>query len=281
MKRARGATRRGRWSKIGTYTFLGLYSLWRLIPVAWVFLSSLKRNVDILSVPPKLFVKPTLSNYSAVPKAVPEFSHVFTNSIVVAATGTTVIVLLGVPAAYGLCRMTRIRRARLGLSIISVRAFPTIALAIPLYMLMQSANLLDTRTSVVLANVAFSLPFAVWMIYGFIQSVPMEIEEAAAIDGCGRLGTLVRVVLPSILPGVGATAILTSVVAWREFLFPLVLTQSKAQTLPVVVGDFITGQGTDWGALSAFAVITILPVALFGLVAGKYLVRGFSAGAIK
>src|SRR4051812_43381205 len=111
--------------------------------------------------------------------------------------------------------MTRIPPTRLGLCIISIPAFPPIAGPIPLYMLMQSANLRDTRTSVVLANVAFSLPFAVWMIYGFIQSVPMEIEEAAAIDGCGRLGTLVRVVLPSILPGVGATAILTSVVAWR------------------------------------------------------------------
>jgi multiple sugar transport system permease protein len=273
--------RRARWGMGGVYAFLVAYAVWSLLPVLWVLVSSFKRNVDVLAVPPKIVFHPTWANYPGVLETVPGFGHVVVNSVTVAAVGTAVIIALSLPAAYALNRFTRIRRARLGLSIISVRAFPTIAIAIPLYMLMQAADLLDTKTSVVLANVAFSLPFAVWMIYGFVESVPREIEEAAAIDGCSRLGTLLRVVTPTILPGVGATAILTSVVAWREFLFPLVLTSSNAQTLPVVVGNFITGSGTDWGRLSAFAVITILPVAAFSLFVGKYLVLGFSSGAVK
>ena len=198
-----------------------------------------------------------------------------------AAVGTVIIVVLGVPAAYGLNRLTRIGRAKVGLAIISVRAFPGVAIAIPLYLLMQSAGLLDTRIAVIGANVAFSLPFAVWVIYGFIETVPIELEEAAALDGCSRFGTMWRVVIPTILPGIGATAILTSIVAWREFLFPLVLTTHDARTLPVVIGDFITGSGTNWGQLCAFAMITIVPVALFSLFVGKYLVLGFSGGGVK
>jgi multiple sugar transport system permease protein len=249
--------------------------------VLWVLLTSFKHKVDALSVPPKFIFRPTLENYTGVFDTVYAFPSVVQNSLVVAVVGTSVIVVLGVPAAYGLSRLTRIGRAKVGLSIISIRTFPGVAIAIPLYMLMQTAGLLDTRTSVVVANVAFSLPFAVWMIYGFIEALPLEIEEAAALDGCSRLGILVRVVVPSILPGVGATAILTSVVAWREFLFPLVLTSHDARTLPVVTGDFITGSGITWGQLCAFAIITIIPVALFSLVAGKYLVLGFSGGAVK
>lgn len=273
-----------RWQRRVTwlvYAFCSVYAVWSLAPVFWVLLTSFKRNVDALASPPQLFFHPVLSNYPGVFSTVDGFPRVLLNSVIVAAVGTALIILLSVPAAYGLNRLTRLGRAKVGLGIISIRTFPGVAIAIPLYLLMESAGLLDTREAVILANVAFSLPFAIWVIYGFIDLVPVEIEEAAAIDGCSRLGTLVRVVLPTILPGVGATAILTSIVAWREFLFPLVLTTHNARTLPVVIGDFITGSGTDWGGLCAFAVITIAPVALFSLFVGKYLVLGFSGGAVK
>jgi multiple sugar transport system permease protein len=272
---------RQRLGTVGTYSFCILYAAWSLFPILWVLLTSFKRDVDALSVPPKFLFTPIFSNYTGVFETVDGFPTTLANSVIVAAVGTAIIVLLGVPAAYGLSRLTPIGRAKVGLSIISIRTFPGVAIAIPLYLLMQTAGLLDTRTAVIFANVAFSLPFAVWVIYGFIETLPIEIEEAAALDGCSRLGTLVRVVVPSILPGIGATAILTSIVAWREFLFPLILTSHDARTLPVVTGDFITGFGINWGQLCAFAVITILPVALFGMFTGKYLVMGFSGGAVK
>jgi multiple sugar transport system permease protein len=271
----------GRAGKALLYAFCGGYAIWSLFPIAWVVLTSFKRNIDALTVPPKLLFTPDWSNYSGVLNAVDKFPDVFLNSVVIAFSGTAAIIILSVPAAYGLNRLTNLSRSKLGLSIISIRTFPGIAIAIPLYLMMQSAHVLDTRVAVVIANVAFSLPFAVWVIYGFIDSVPREIEEAATIDGCGRLGVLLRIVVPSIRPGIGATAILTSIVAWREFLFPLVLTSRNARTLPVVVGNFITPQGINWGELCAFSVMTIAPVAVFSIFVGRYLVMGFSGGAIK
>jgi multiple sugar transport system permease protein len=118
------------------------------------------------------------------------------------------------------------------------------------------------------------------MFYGFIESLPIEIEEAALIDGANRLTILWRIVFPLILPGISATAILVSIVAWREFLYPLILTSRDARTLPVVVGEFITEFGINWGELCAFAVITILPMVAFALFSWKYLVRGFTGGGV-
>lgn len=263
------------------YGFLVLYCIWSLFPIIWVFLTSFKTNAQALQVPPQIFFEPTFENYPGVFERIFQFPKVIFNSVLIAAASTLAILLLAVPAAYGLSRFVHARKGVVGLSIISARTFPRIALAIPLFLLMQGAGLIDTRVSVIIANVAFSLPFAIWMIFGFVESVPIEVEEAARVDGCSRFGALVRVVFPLILPGVGATGILTTIVAWREFLFPLILTSREARTLPVVVGDFITSQGTNWGELTAFAMITILPVVVFAAFVGKYLVHGFSGGAVK
>jgi multiple sugar transport system permease protein len=266
---------------VAVYGFLLAYVLWSLFPVLWVALTSLKNNRQALETPPSLFFDPVLTNYAGVFERVHEFPAVIVNSIVITAGSTLMIVALALPAAYGLSRFVRVDRRLVGIAILSTRAFPPIAIAIPLFLLMQAAGLIDTRQSVILANVSFSLPFAVWMFYGFIESLPIEIEEAARIDGASRLTILARIILPLILPGIGATAILVSIVAWREFLFPLVLTSRDARTLPVVVGEFITEFGINWGELSAFAVITIVPVAVFSIFAGKYLIRGFSGGGVK
>jgi len=263
------------------YTLLMIYAVWTLFPIVWVVLSSFKTNAQALSVPPKFFFTPTTANYPDVFHTISGFSGVIVNSVVIAAAGTAAIIVLSVPAAYGLSRMVTIGRNALGFGIMSARTFPTIGLAIPLFLLMQDAHLLDTRVSVIAANVAFSLPFGIWMIYGFVEAVPRELEEAAALDGCTRIGTLLRIVLPQLLPGIGATAILTAIVAWREYLFPLVLTTRNARTLPVVAGSFITDFGTDWSGLCAYAVMTMLPVAIFGAFVSKYLARGFVSGAVK
>jgi multiple sugar transport system permease protein len=263
------------------YGLLGGYTLWSVFPMFWVLLISLKPPVDALTVPPQIVFHPTLANYYSVFATVFEFPTVIFNSIVIATTGTVVILVLAIPAAYSLSRLVPIGRNLMSYSIISFRTFPTIGLGIPLYILMQNADLLDTRVSVIIANVAYSLPFGIWMIYGFLQSVPLEIEEAAELDGCSRVGVLVHIVLPQLLPGIGATAILISIVAWREYLFPLILTSRDARTLPVVAGSFITNSGTDWGGLCAYAVMTIVPIAIFCAVTGKLLIQGFVAGAVK
>ncbi len=274
-------TARRRLIRVGIYGFLGAYALWSLFPIAWVALTSLKNNAEALETPPSLVFQPIFSNYANAVARVDNFGAVMQNSVIIAAGSTLVIVLLALPAAYGLSRFIHARRSVVGIVILSTRAFPPIAIAIPLFLLMQSVGLLDTRQAVILANVSFSLPFAIWMFYGFIESLSIEIEEAARLDGASRMTILTRIVIPLILPGVGATAILVSIVAWREFLFPLILTSRDARTLPVVVGDFVTSFGTNWGELCAFAIITIVPVSVFAVFAGKYLVQGFSSGGVK
>jgi multiple sugar transport system permease protein len=263
------------------YGALIIYSAWAVFPIFWVLLTSFKTNAEALSVPPRWLFQPTVSNYANVFATVYQFPKAALNSVLIAGTGSALIIILALPAAYGLSRLIPIGRNVMGFGIISTRTFPTIGLAIPLFILMQNADLLDTRASVIIANVAYSLPFGIWMILGFVDAVPIELEEAALLDGCSRLGALVRVVMPQLLPGLGATAILTSIVAWREYLFPLVLTSRDARTLPVVAGSFITNSGTDWGGLCAYAVMTIVPIAIFCAVTGKFLVRGFIAGAVK
>jgi ABC-type glycerol-3-phosphate transport system permease component len=258
-----------------------LYSLWAVFPIAWVLLTSFKTNAEALSVPPRLVFEPTGANYANVFATVYQFPEVVLNSVLIAIAGSALIIVLALPAAYGLSRLIPIGRGAMGFGIISARTFPTIGLAIPLFILMQNANLLDTRLAVIVANVAYSLPFGIWMILGFVEAVPVELEEAALLDGCSRVGALVRVVMPQLLPGLGATAILTSIVAWREYLFPLILTSREARTLPVVAGSFITDSGTDWGGLCAYAVMTIVPIAIFCAVTSRFLVRGFIAGAMK
>lgn len=267
--------------RVGAYGLLGLYAIWSVFPIFWVLLTSLKPAVDALSVPPQLIFRPTLANYRGVFATVYEFPDVILNSVMIAAAGTLVILLLAIPAAYSLSRLLPLGRNAMSYGIISVRTFPTIGLGIPLYILMQNARLLDTQASVIIANVAYSLPFGIWMIYGFLESLPLELEEAAEMDGCSRIGVLFHIVLPQLLPGIGATAILISIVAWREYLFPLILTSREARTLPIVAGSFITNSGTDWGGLCAYAVMTIVPIAIFCAVTGKFLIQGFVAGAVK
>jgi multiple sugar transport system permease protein len=260
---------------------LFVYAAWAAFPIVWVLLTSFKTNAEALAVPPQIIFKPTFANYAEVFTTVNQFPSVVANSIVVAVAGTATIIALALPAAYGLSRLIPWGRNAVSFGIISARTFPTIGLAIPLFILMQNARLLDTRAAVIIANVAYSLPFGIWMIFGYLESIPIELEEAALLDGCSRLGALVRVVVPQLLPGLGATAILTSIVAWREYLFPLILTTREARTLPIVAGSFITNVGTNWGGLCAYAVMTILPIAIFCAITGKLLVRGFVAGAVK
>ncbi len=272
---------RGLTAAILTCGALIVYCIWAVFPILWVVLTSFKTNAEALTVPPQLLFRPTISNYVDVFTSVYQFSSVVENSIVIAAVGTAAIVLLALPAAYGLSRLIPWGRNAVSFGIISARTFPTIGLAIPLFIVMQNARLLDTRLAVIIANVAYSLPFGIWMMFGFIESIPIELEEAALLDGCTRVGALARVIVPQLLPGLGATAILTSIVAWREYLFPLILTTRNARTLPVVAGSFITDVGPNWGGLCAYSVLTILPIAIFCAVTGKILVKGFVAGAVK
>jgi multiple sugar transport system permease protein len=255
-----------------------------IAPVYWMITISFKREVDQFAVPPHwFFFSPTLEHYTDAFVS-RSFGQYLFNSLLVAASSTICALILGTLAAYSLARFRlpyRLDR-KLALWILSTRMFPAIVTAVPLFMIMRDVHLVNTRLSLVIVYTAFNLPFVVWMMRGFFAEVPRDLEEAAMVDGDSRLGAFWRVSLPLVMPGLAATAVFCLIVSWNEFLFSLVLTQTDdAMTLPVGIAGRVTQYGIKWGAMSAAAVVAIIPILAFALSVQKYLVRGLSLGAVK
>ena len=161
------------------------------------------------------------------------------------------------------------------------RMYPAIATAIPYFLIMRDLHLLDTLPALIVTYTAFNLPFVIWLLIGFYEELPIELERAAMIDGCSVWTRFRKIVLPLSAPALVATAILSAVLAWNEFLFAVMLTRVNAKTLPVVMSGFITDKGTQWDQMTALGVITVLPVLAFALAVQRYLVRGLTLGAVK
>ncbi|HKQ99644.1 MAG TPA: carbohydrate ABC transporter permease [Pyrinomonadaceae bacterium] len=277
----RGTEARGRVMK---YVLVVLAVLWALLPVYWMMTISLKHEVDQFAVPPKWFVfKPTLAHYADA-FLERSFGQYLLTSAIVAVVSTLCALILGTLAAYGLARFRLPAKlnTRLALWILSTRMFPPIVTAVPLFLLMSDLNLLDTLASLVIVYTAFNLPFVVWMMRGFFNEIPREMEEAARVDGDSRLGALRRVVLPLVSPGLAATAVFCLIISWNEFLFALTLTQTdRSMTLPVGIAGRVTQYEIEWGVMSAAGVVAMIPILIFALAVQRYLVRGLSMGAVK
>ncbi|HEY0406744.1 MAG TPA: carbohydrate ABC transporter permease [Pyrinomonadaceae bacterium] len=262
--------------------FLALFIA--LAPVYWMLTISLKSEVEQFAVPPRWFsFTPTLFHYreAFIERS---FGQYLLTSAVVAVLSTICAMLLGTLAAYALARFRFPRRldTRLSLWILSTRMFPPIVTAVPLFLMMRDARLLNTRAALVIVYTAFNLPFVVWMMRGFFREIPREIEEAAMVDGDSRLGALWRVLLPLVAPGLAATAVFCLIISWNEFLFALVLTQTDAaMTLPVGLAGRVTQYEIKWGVMSAAGVVAMIPILVFAMAVQRYLVRGLSLGAVK
>ncbi len=255
-----------------------------LAPVYWLLTISLKREIDQFADPPRwIHFTPTLQHYVEAFRG-GSFAAYFTNSVILAAMSTLGAMLIGVPAAYGLARFEWPRQwnHRIADWILSTRMLPPIVTIVPLFLMLREVGLINSLFGLALVYTAFNLPFVVWMMRGFFEEVPREIEEAAMLDGETRVGALLRIVLPLVKPGLAATAVFCLVVAWNEFLFALILTQTNAaMTLPVGIASRVTQYEIKWGAMSAAGVVAMLPVLVFATAAQKYLVRGLSLGAVK
>jgi len=255
-----------------------------LAPVYWLITISFKHEVDQFAVPPKwISFSPTLEHYADAFLA-RSFGQYLLNSLIVAVASTICAVLIGTLAAYSLARFRLPAKLdqKLALWILSTRMFPAIVTAVPLFVIMRDLRLVNTRLSLILLCTGFNLPFVVWMMRGFFAEIPRDLEEAAMVDGDSRLGALRRVVLPLVTPGLAATAVFCLIVSWNEFLFALVLTQTdEAMTLPVGIAGRVTQYGIKWGAMSAAAVVAMIPILAFAISVQKYLVRGLSLGAVK
>lgn len=253
-----------------------------LFPIYWTVLTSLKDRVDIFTQPPTFWVSaPTWANYAEV-LADPEFVRAAVVTIVVTLASTVLATFAGALAAYGLVRRGRFagRNSYDGMLIL-IRALPGIVLAVPLYKIVVELGVYDSPLALIVVYAAINLPFAVWLMTGFVQGIPYELEEAARVDGASQAGVLIRIVLPIIGPGLAATTIFVALMTWNEFLIPLVLADREAKTLPVYVGGFVTSRVINWGGMAAAASIAILPIAVITTLVQRNLVRGLSSGAIK
>lgn len=264
------------WAKLGAVFVVGLW----LFPFYWIVLTSLKPIKEINSVVPKFIFFPTAENYQQLFTKF-NFAEVLVNSLVITFVSCFVVIVLGVLAAYALARMKVPGEKQIALWILSLRFLPPIAVAIPFYILWQDLNLLDTYAGLILIYVAFNLPFAIWMMRGFLADVPIALEEAALLDGLTRLQIIRRVVVPVVMPGIASTATFTFVFTWNEYLMALLLTDFKSVTVPVTIATFVEPYTVLWGLLSGAVVIQVVPMLVIVFLLQRHIVRGMTLGAVK
>lgn len=262
------------------YGTLALLALVCVAPIALMFATSLKVQTQIFTDSIDFFFAPTLENYREV-LGDGSFVRYLTNSLIVGVVSTLITLVLGCMAAYGLARFRFPGRKAVAYTTLLLRTVPLAVLAVPVFMLWSRADLINSLSGLVLLYVAVNLPFTIWLLYGFVLQVPVELEEAAAIDGCGPVEVFWKVVLPLIKPGLAAAAIFTFRIAWNEFILALVLTDRATRTLPVAASLYITDIGVDWGKIMALGSLIAIPPLVFTFVAARQIITGLTAGAVK
>ncbi len=248
-----------------------------LAPFAWMLLSSFKTQVDITNTRNIFNFTPTLENYENV-FAQYEFLRYLLNSFAVAALSTLFSLILGLPAAYAIARF---RLQWLGVILLTARIVPGITFLIPWFIIFSRLGLIGTLTPLILSHMLVGLPFIAWIMIAFYEELPIELEEAAKIDGATPIGAFLRVALPLSMPGVITAGIVAFIFSWNNFMFSLVLADDRTRTLPIAIFNFLTYASVDWGGLMAAAVVITLPVLIITLFVQRYIVRGLTAGATK
>ena len=262
------------------YVMLVALAVLCIAPIVVIFATSLRQQVHIFAEPLNFIFTPTLENYRAVLQE-EKFDRYLMNSLFVGIVSTVVTLVLGCMAAYGLARFRFRGRRTVAYTTLLLRTVPLAVLAIPVFMIWNQWNLVNSLWGLVLLYVAVNLPFSIWLLYGFVLQVPIELEEAAAIDGCGPVKVFVKVLLPLMAPGLAAASIFTFRIAWNEFILALVLTDRHTRTLPVAASLFISDIGVDWGKVMAMGSLIAIPPLVFTFVAARQIITGLTAGAVK
>ena len=224
------------------------------------------------------FFTPTLENYRAILQG--RFLGYIGNSVIVGLLATLLTLILGTMCAYALSRFRFIGRTPLAIGTLLLRTIPPAVLAVPIYFIWNSVGL-EGLTGLIIVYVALNLPFTIWLLYGFIEQVPTELEEAAIVDGCGPYRLFFTVILPLLKPGLAAAGIFTFRIAWNELVLASILTSRTTRTLPYAVFLYIKDTGIDWGELMAAGVLIAIPPLLFTFFAARQIIAGLTAGAVK
>jgi multiple sugar transport system permease protein len=284
--RSRGSTRvvrggRFRPGGILRFAYIILFTLFLLAPFYWVAVTSIKPVDDYLTTPPIWFpAHPTGIHYGTA------LNHMrgwlgLKNSLIIAFSVTAASVLIGTGAAYSMARF-RTGGKHLAFWVLSQRFLPPVAVVIPIFLMFRNLQLVDSRLGLIILYTVFSLPFSIWMMYAYFRQMPVELEEAALVDGASRWQALWKVAWPLAAPGIVSAAAFAFIFSWTEFLFALVLTSSKAVTLPVAIASTATGfQGAQYGETSALTIVSLVPALVLGLIVQRHLVRGLTLGAVQ
>jgi multiple sugar transport system permease protein len=255
---------------------------WSLAPIYWIVVTSLKTSREIYAVPPTLLpVRPTLQNFNTALFS-SKFPQFVMNSATVAIAVTLISAVIGALAAYPIARMQFKGRGVTARAIVMAYLLPPSLLFIPLFVVLQNLGLINTKTGLVIAYLTFTVPFCTWMLIGYFRTIPIELDEAATVDGASRLQTLLKVVLPIAKPGLAVVALFAFTHAWNEFLYALVFVHSNdTKTFTAGLTGLIMGDTFIWGQLMASSVIAIAPILVIYIVAQRYIVEGLAAGSVK
>lgn len=263
---------------IGKHTLIYVILAITFFPFLWMVLASFQTQTDIMNPTKGLFnFVPTMQNYT---KAFEQYAFMkpITNSLLIAVSATFFALILGLPAAYSIARF---KQRKLSMVILVVRMIPGITFLMPWFSIFTAIGLIDTFASLILSHMLIALPFIVWIMGPFFESIPMELQEAAWVDGSSQVRAFFSIVLRLSLPGVLTASLLSVIFSWNNFMFSLVLSGAKTITLPIAIFSFISYASVDWGGLMAAAVVITLPILVLSIILQKYIVGGLTAGAVK
>jgi len=250
-------------------------------PIYWLFLMAFKSADEVYAVPPVYFpADPSLGSFASLFRGASFDAQTLINSLIIATSTTVIAMVLGTMCAYSMARF-RTGGHNFAIWIMSQRMLPPIAIVFPLFLAFAFIDILDTFPSIIVVYVAFNLPFVIWMMRGYIEDVPVAIEESALVDGCTRWQVLYKIIVPMSRAGIFATAVFTFLFTWNEFVFALVLTNNHIVTYPVQVTGYFAAQQTYWNSVGAMSILGTIPVFFAVIFFQRYLVRGISMGAIK
>ena len=269
-----------------TYGFWVFMTMLTLIPIWWMFVVSMRSRVELFSRPNLAISRIFVENYSNV-LTDSAFQRYMTNSVIVSSCNALLVMALALLATYALSRYKLTGSDNIFFWLITNRMAPPAAFLLPLFIMFTRSfrfgdwTLFDTQLGLILVYCVFNLPFAIWLLKGVVDGIPIELDDAAMIDGAGLGGVLRHVIIPLAAPGLAVTGILSWVFAWNEYLFAANLTSVEARTITTGLAEFVTVTGTNWGELAAMSMITLIPSAIIVIVAQRYIVMGLTFGAVK
>ncbi|PKL26263.1 MAG: carbohydrate ABC transporter permease [Spirochaetae bacterium HGW-Spirochaetae-2] len=277
MKRTRHPLRMA----LGTYLPILLIVLFAIGPYLWTFISSITPETDLYRAEFRFFPEhPTGENYSRLFTKL-DFTSNILDSLLVALFTALLGLGITVPASYSFSRFKFKGRNPLLMQFLIINMFPIMLLIVPLFVMMRIVGIMDTHFALIIAYSTFTIPFSTWMLTSFFNAIPLDLDKAAQIDGCSRIGALVRIIIPVAMPGIVSTGIYIFITAWNEYLYAAILTSSKVRTIPIALQNMIGEFRIEWGLLTAGGIISALPVIILFFFIQKQLITGMTAGAVK